>query len=269
MNKELNKNDIVFANLEGPISDQGKDIRNLYSFRMDPETAPAIKGGGVDIVSVANNHVGDWGRDAYIDTLANLKENEIAYAGGGMNAREAQEPTIIEKNDMKIGYLAFSDKGPNWMEARTDQAGLLLANNPRFDEIIKNASAKVDFLVVSFHFGEEYQTKHNDRQAYLAHLAVDDGAKLVIGAHPHVVEDFEVYKNSYIAYSLGNFIFDQRFADNTMQGMLLEIKLHKDGRIETTKNIVKLNSVFQPDAIVKGKEEKIKFAKENVVIGME
>ncbi|MCX6757666.1 MAG: CapA family protein [Candidatus Nomurabacteria bacterium] len=256
---ELNKNDIVFANLEGPASDKGIDKKNLYSFNMDPSAIPAFKGGGIDIVSVANNHVGDWGRDAYIDTLANLKENEILYTGGGNNKMEANEPTIIEKNGMKIGYLAFSDKGPSWMVATETQPGLLLASDPEFDKIVQNASKKVDYLVVSFHFGEEYQLAHNERQAFLAHKAVDDGAKFVIGAHPHVIEDFEVYKESLIAYSLGNFIFDQKFSDNTMQGMLLEVKLHKNGQIETTKNIVKLNSVFQPDKIVKGKTEKVKF----------
>jgi poly-gamma-glutamate synthesis protein (capsule biosynthesis protein) len=136
---------------------------------------------------------------------------------------------------------------------------LLLANNPRFDEIVQNAAKQVDYLVVSFHFGEEYQTKHNARQELLAHKAVDDGAKLVIGAHPHVVEDTEVYKESLIAYSLGNFIFDQSFSAATMQGMLLNIKLSKDGSMTARKDIVKLNNAFQPETLVKGKEEPVKF----------
>jgi poly-gamma-glutamate synthesis protein (capsule biosynthesis protein) len=255
----LKKADIAFANLEGPASDVGKDMHNLYSFRKDTSTIPALKGAGFDVLSVANNHVGDWGRTAYADTLERLKENEILYAGGGINNGEAEKPTIVEKYGMKIGYLAFSDKGPNAMAVESDKAGLLLASNPRFDEIIKNASNQVNYLIVSFHFGEEYQKTHNERQAYLAHKAIDDGAKIIIGAHPHVVEDFEVYKNSFIAYSLGNFIFDQRFSADTMQGMLLEIKLHKNGLMETTKNIVKLNSSFQPDQIIKGKPERVKF----------
>ena len=251
--------DITFANLEGPASDQGKDLRNLYSFRMDPSAIPALKGAGFSILSVANNHMGDWGRNAFTDTLARLKENEIAYTGGGTTRDEAEKPTIIEKNGMKIGYLGFSDKGPAGMEASDTAGGVLLANNTRFDEIIKNASKLVDYLVVSIHFGEEYQTKHNDRQQYLAHKAIDDGAKIIIGSHPHIVEDTEVYKNGYIAYSLGNFIFDQYFSANTMQGMLLQIKLGKDGSMLVQKNTVLLNKIFQPDKIIKGKEEKIKY----------
>ncbi len=255
----LKKSDIVFANLEGPVSDVGKDMRNLYSFRMNPSVIPAIKGAGFSIVSVANNHVGDWGRNAYIDTLTRLKENEILYTGGGTNTNEAENPVIIEKYSIKIGYLGFSDVGPNWMEVSENKAGLLLASNPRFDEITQNASKQVDYLIVSFHFGDEYKIKHNPRQEYLAHKAIDAGAKIIIGHHPHVIEDTEVYKNGFIAYSLGNFIFDQAFSPETMQGMLLEIKLEKDGNMSIKKDTVKLNKFFQPDEIIFGEEEKIEF----------
>ncbi len=255
----LKKADITFANLEGTASDVGVDGKSLYSFHMDPTVVPALAGAGFDIVSMANNHVGDWGVNSYTDTLARLKENEILYTGGGLNSAEAEEPAIIEKYGVKIGFLAFSDVGPNWMKATEDQAGLLLASNPRFDTIIQNASEKVDHLVVSFHWGDEYKTVHNARQEYLAHKAVDAGAKLIIGHHPHVVQDVEIYNDGYIAYSLGNFIFDQSFSTNTMQGMLLEIKLGRDGSMTAQKNTVKLSPYFQPQKVIEGKEEQIKF----------
>jgi poly-gamma-glutamate synthesis protein (capsule biosynthesis protein) len=256
----LKKFDIFFANLEGTASDQGADRHNLYSFRMDPAVVPALAGAGVDILSVASNHVGDWGRPAYIDTLARLTENETAYAGGGATESSAEQPTVIEKNGMRIGYLAFTDKGPDWMAATATEPGVLLASNPNFDQIVQNAMKQVDYLVVSFHFGEEYQTTHNARQTQLAHEAIDDGAKIVIGAHPHVVEETEVYKDGFIAYSLGNFIFDQPFSANTMQGMILELNLNKDGSMTDTKDMVQLNSAFQPASVTLGKEEKVNFA---------
>ncbi len=254
----LQKNDIVFGNLEGPASDVGKDMGNLYAFRMDPSVIPALRGAGIDILSVANNHMGDWGREAYIDTLNRLKENEILYTGGG-TIYEAQQPRIIEKYGMKIGYLAFSDKGPEGMEVTEEKIGVLMANDINFDDIIKNASKKVDYLIVYFHFGDEYQVKHNQKQEDYAHKAIDNGAKIVIGSDTHVIQDTEVYKNGYIAYSLGNFIFDQSFSTNTMRGMLLELKLGRDGSLTVKKNIVKLNKAFKPDTIILGKEEKIKF----------
>ena len=255
----MKKSDIFFANLEGTASDQGIDRKNLYSFRMDPGVIPALKGAGISILSLANNHIGDWGRIAFIDTLARLKENEILYTGGGNNKEEAQTPTIIEKYGMKIGFLGFSDVGPDYMAADAEKSGILLANDPDFDEIIKKGSAQVDYLIVSFHFGAEYQAKHNTRQENLARKAIDNGAKIVIGHHPHVIEDTEVYKNSFIAYSLGNFVFDQSWSKPTMQGMILEIKLYKDGPMTVKKNIIQLNSVFQINKITEGKEEKVKF----------
>ena len=266
--KFLKDSDVFFANLEGTASDKGVDRHNLYSFHMDPAVIGALAGAGVDILSVANNHVGDWGRLAYTDTLARLKENEILYTGGGMSDTEAKTPAIIEKYGMKIGFLAFSDKGPDYMEAGTDTAGLLLANDPDFDTIIQNAAKQVDYLVISFHFGEEYETKHDKRQESLAHRAVDAGAKLVIGAHPHVPQDTEVYSRKdctqssclgFIAYSLGNFIFDQSWSKPTMQGMLLDVKLYRDGNMTVRKDTIQLNNVFQPSTIIKGREEKIKF----------
>ena len=159
---------------------------------------------------------------------------------------------------MKIGFLGFSDVGPESLEAGLMEPGVLLASNPRFDQIITDAKKQVDYLVVSFHFGDEYKTKHNGRQEYLAHRAIDDGAKIIIGTHPHVIEDPETYKNGFIAYSLGNLIFDQYFSQNTMQGMLLKVQLSKDGGMIINKNIVKLNSAFQPDKIILGKDEKVK-----------
>jgi poly-gamma-glutamate synthesis protein (capsule biosynthesis protein) len=260
--------DISFANLEGAVSDQGIDKHNLYSFRMDPDVIPTLGGAGLNILSVANNHIGDWGIPAFTDTLSRLDENEILYTGGGLNKADADAPTIINKYGMKIGFLGFSDVGPNDMAAGDNTPGILLASDPNFDSIVQNAAKQVDYLVVSFHFGDEYQTKHNARQEYLAHEAVDDGAKIVIGTHPHVPEDTEVYSRkgctqssctSYIAYSLGNLVFDQSFSANTMQGMLLEIKLNKDGSMTVKKDTTQLNSAFQLEKLIPGKEEKVVF----------
>jgi poly-gamma-glutamate synthesis protein (capsule biosynthesis protein) len=275
-NLDVFKNsDISFANLEGTASDQGADKHNLYSFRMDPDAVPALVGAGLNILSVANNHIGDWGIHAFTDTLARLKENELLYAGGGLNKTEAETPTIINKYGMKIGFLAFSDVGPNDTAAGDPSTssgqgtpGILLASDPDFDNIIKNASKQVDDLVVSFHFGVEYQTTHNARQEYLAHEAVDDGAKIIIGTHPHVAEDTEIYSpkgctqsscTAFIAYSLGNLVFDQPFSANTMQGMLLQIKLYKDGSMTVQKDTTQLNSAFQLEKLIPGKEQKVVF----------
>ncbi len=243
----LKNDDITFANLEGPASDQGDDLQNLYSFRMDPKVPGVIKNAGIDIVSFANNHVGDWGRAAFDDTRARLTEAGLPYVGSGDNKKSAETPRIIEKNGLKIGFIGFTDVGPEWLAATDSKSGVLLASDPNFDQIIKNAKNQVDVLIVSVHGGEEYNVgKHTTRQEDIAHRAIDAGATIFAGHHPHVMEDIEQYHGGLIAYSLGNFIFDQPFSKDTMQGLLLTVKL-KDTKIDSyQKTIISLDSHFKP-----------------------
>ncbi len=221
--------DIFFANLEGPASNQGKNLRNLYSFRMDPKVLPELADVGLDIVSFANNHVGDWDKDAFTDTLTQLDTAGISYTGAGIQKEKAQEPTIIERKGLKIGFLGFSDVGPSWLSNMDTEGGhgINILNTDTFDELVKNASGKVDVLVVSIHGGNEYSTV-TERQKEFAHRAIDNGAKIVAGHHPHVVQPLEVYKGGLIAYSLGNFIFDQAFSKEVSRGLTLEVTLDTD-----------------------------------------
>jgi len=225
----LKNADITFGNLEGPISDLGENIGNLYSFRAHPSTIDALKETGFDILSVANNHIGDWGKIAAEDTILRLESESIMAANNDLK--------IIEKQGIKIGFLAFSDSGPEWVRVPEN-----------FETIIKTASEQVDVLVVSLHFGEEYQNKPNERQIKFSHQAIDNGAKIVVGHHPHHIQDIEIYKEGVIAYSLGNFVFDQIFSEETMKGMVLEIIISGDGKIKSVnKNIVRINKFYQPE----------------------
>ncbi len=248
----LKSADIAFANLEGDVSDKGNNVGSRFSFRMDPIVLPAIKGAGIDIVSFANNHVGDWNVAAFDDTRARLAQNGISYVGAGDDKSSAATPVVIEHNGTRFGFIGFSDVGPDWLSAKEKSSGILLASDPDFDAIIRKAAAGVDVLVVSFHWGVEYQ-EHTARQTALAHRAIDDGARLVIGHHPHVEQATETYKNGLIAYSLGNLIFDQYFSPETMQGMLLSTYFDGKELKEYRKRIVKLNSFFQPETVTEEK----------------
>lgn len=249
-NTQFIKNaDIAFANLEGPVSDRGRNVGSKYSFRFTPESVISLSNAGFDIVSIANNHAGDWTHTAFMDTMTHLKENNILYTGGGINKSEAISPTIIEKNGMKIGFLGFTDVGPNWLEATEKNGGILLASDPDFDTIVTNAKKDVDQLIVSFHWGVEYKP-HTKRQTELAHRAIDAGATLIIGHHPHVVDgDTEKYKNGFIVYSLGNFIFDQYFSTETMEGGVADIVLSKDSIISTELSKIEMNKWFVPHKV--------------------
>ncbi len=243
--EDLKEADVAFANLEGPISENGKNVGSKYSFRFPPIVTSAIKNSGIDIVSFANNHVGDWSLTAFKDTLSHLKEYSILFTGAGLNKKEASKVTIIESQGIKIGFLGFSDVGPNWIEAKENEAGQLLASDPKRLSYIEEAKNQVDILIVSYHWGNEYQ-EHNERQTSLAHSSIDSGADLVIGHHPHVIQDTEIYKNKLIAYSLGNAIFDQHFSEETMQGMLLNVEVNKYGIVSHEEKIFTLNKEYQP-----------------------
>ena len=244
--KFLGQPDITFANLEGPASDQGNDKHNLYSFRMDPSVIPVIKNAGIDVVSFANNHVLDWGRPAFEDTLKRLNDSGVLACGAGLNRAEASKPAIINQNGYKIGFVCFSDVGPYDFSAGTSTSGILQASDKDFDDIIKNAKSQVDELIVSFHSGIEYQPIHNARQETIFKRAVDDGADLVVGAHPHVAEDIQTYKGVTMMYSLGNFIFDQPFSKETMQGLFVTATLKDKEFTNITPHTIVLNNHYAP-----------------------
>jgi len=225
--KEAN---IAFLNLEGPISDGGRKVGSIYSFRFNPIYTGVLQNTGIDIVSFANNHVGDYSIVAFKDTLMHLETAGIKQTGAGINYSDAKIPKEIIIEETKFCFLGFSDVGPEWIKAKDESAGILLASDPEFENIIKSGKLGCDILVASFHWGDEYK-KFNTRQETLAKKAIDAGADIIIGHHPHVIQDIEIYKGKMIVYSLGNFIFDQYFSPETLEGMNVEINV-KNKNIE-------------------------------------
>ena len=248
--ENLKMADILFGNLEGPVSDKGIKVGSIYSFRADPKAIEGLTFAGFDILSVTNNHILDYGRPAMEDTFSRLKESGINYVGGGFSEEEARNPVIKEIKGVKIAFLSYTNLGSKNWAAKKDFSGIAWLAEDNIKEDVKKASNRADLVIVSFHFGDEYQTQSNSEQKYFSHLAVDYGADLVVGHHPHVAQEVEQYKKSYIAYSLGNFIFDQGFSEETMRGLLLKVII-EDGKIKTATPIkIKINEYFQPELLV-------------------
>jgi len=238
--------DISMFNLEGPVSDKGTNVGSIYSFRMATSALPVLKDVGFDVASFVNNHVGDWGRLAFEDTLTRADDAGLLLAGAGFSYASATEPVIIEKNGITFGFLGFSDVGPVHLKAGSTTAGILLLSDPNLESIVSNAKSKVDQLIISVHWGEEYKTDFTNRQQEFGHKLIDWGAGLVVGHHPHVVEPVENYNNGVIVYSLGNFIFDQPFSNETMKGSVLEAVFHKDGLVRYEIKHVIMDKNFRP-----------------------
>ena len=246
--------DILFGNLEGPASFRGTEVGNMYSFKMYPEALNSLREVGFDVLSLANNHIGDWGKTAADETQQNVLATAILAPGWGILSLE-DALAVIKDSGVRVGYLAFSDVGPVWLSASKEKSGVYLATEENLKSFIPFAKEQVDILVVSYHFGDEYSTISNPRQNYLARTAIDLGADIVVGHHPHVVQEIEIYKNGLIAYSLGNFIFDQYFSTETMTGLAVLVEVDKDGVHSYTKGKVSLNNTFQIETL--SWEEKI------------
>lgn len=244
--KKLKEADLVVANLENPVSDGGVLSGSIYSFRAKPEVVTQLVDNNIKVVSLANNHIWDYGRGAFFDTMENLEKAGVLYSGIGESVSKAHTPVVISNKGTKIAFLSYTDIAPSFLSEKDSVPAVAFPDPETIKEDIIQAKTVADIVVVMFHWGEEYFTIHNLSQEYFAHLTIDAGADLVIGHHPHVPQEVEMYKGKYIAYSLGNFIFDQNFSLDTGRGLMLDVSV-VDGKITGAKPIaIKFSPQFEP-----------------------
>ncbi len=239
----LHKSDILFGNLESVISDKGYDQGGPYSFRAPPKMMEGLLLADFNVMSIANNHSFDWTVEALVDTKERLEAEEITAVGGGL---KAYSPQIIEREGQSFAFIAHTAVGaPGWAVTETTP-GVAWYSEEKLKEAIEKVEEKVDAIIFSIHYGVEYQTRPNQNQVDISKNAIDMGVDLVIGHHPHVIQPVEEYNGGIIAYSLGNFVFDQSFSEKTMEGLLLEVDF-KDGEIKNyQKETIPLNELLQP-----------------------
>jgi len=229
--KYLKNSDIVFGNLENPIT-PGREIgAPEMILRADPGAESALQEAGFTVLSLANNHLPDFGPQGVLDTLQYLDSAGIGHAGAGKTEDEAYAAAYIEVKGIKLAFLAFADPGlvPESYPAGDDHPGVALLEREKVKAAVKGAGGKADFVVVSIHAGREYEPEPDQTQIEYARLAIDAGADLVLEHHPHVVQKVEKYKGKYIFYSLGNFIFDQKWSQATREGLAARIFITRAG----------------------------------------
>ncbi len=238
--------DLTISNLENPVSTRGIKVGSIYSFRADPKVMQGLEYAGIDIVSIANNHMWDYGHEAFLDTMTHLAEVGINFTGGGHNFEEAHRPIVKDVKGTKVAFLAYTEFLQSVIASK-NSAGITNFNTDQIKKDIAVANQLSDLVIVSFHWGDEYQAKHNQKQERFAKAAIDAGADLIIGHHPHVVQEVEQYKDGWIAYSLGNFVFDQNFSKETKLGLILEVTV-ANGKIESVnKKDVTISNQYQPN----------------------
>lgn len=254
--------DVTFANLESPFFDQGPPIKEGMVFKAEPETIEGLKLAGIDLVSLANNHFGNQGRTGMLYTFSHLKNNGINYFGAGNNIEEAHTATLLESKGTRFVFLSYNEISPESYKAGTDKAGLSWISENEEDLVkmendIKKAKEKADFAVISFHWGTEYQVKPNSKQKTIAQRAINAGADIILAQHPHVVQGLSFINDKLVAYSLGNFIFDQMWSEETREGLVVKVYLKGNKAKDVDLIPIKIENFNQPRLASTKEAEKI------------
>ncbi len=223
--------DVVVGNLESPISTRGTAAQNKkFTLRAGPIAAQALKKAGIRVVTLANNHSLDFGPLALKDTLEILDKNDILHAGAGMDLDDARSPAILKVKGKTILFLSYSLTFPLEFFASAGRPGTAPGYEDFVRSDIEKARPAADLVVVSFHWGAELMTAAKDYQVELGRKAVDWGADLVLGHHPHVLQELEMYQGRLIAYSLGNFVFGSE-SNSTNSSMILLLTFQGKGLV--------------------------------------
>lgn len=222
--------DYRIGNLECPVATVGKPLDSkIYNFRCHPRVLSVLKG-RFDALAVSNNHAGDYGQAAFLETLDHLKAAGIASFGGGRNLTEAHTPLWIEKRGLRIAVLGYNEFKPRRFAAGPHWPGIAWSEDSHVVADIRAArAAGADVVIPFMHWGWEREPTPTERQRRLARLMIDAGADAVVGGHPHVTQGTETYRGKPVIYSLGNFVFDGFELPAAKIGWLLKMTVDRGG----------------------------------------
>ena len=245
----LSQADYRIGNLECPIAaaDIGAPTPSkIYNFRADPASLRVLKG-RFDALSVANNHSGDYGSAAFLETLRHVHNSGMASFGGGSNLAQAHRPLWVERKGLKIAVLGYNEFKPRFFEAGAHWPGIAWSEDTHVIADIRAARrAGADLVIPFMHWGWERETSPSARQRQLARTMIDAGADAVVGGHPHVTQGAEYYKGKLIVYSLGNLVFDGFSSPATTTGWLLRLSLNKRGLVDWATRTVHMDEQGTP-----------------------
>lgn len=221
--------DVRVGNLECVVAKGGQaEPFKPFTFRAHPRVLPVLAR-HLDVVGLANNHSGDFGPAAFGEMLGRLRQVGVAYFGGGDNLAQAHAPRIVERQGLRIALLGYNEFMPRHFEADTDRPGIAWSEDEQVWLDIQRARQQADLVIPVMHWGQEHEPQANERQRQLARLMIDAGAAVVVGDHPHVTQDVEIYRGRPIVYSLGNFLFDGFKDEDNNTAWLLQLQVDRSG----------------------------------------
>lgn len=238
----LKNADITFINLETPLIKDCPLIDSGFTFCGSDKNIEGLTFAGVDVASLANNHAGNFGQTGVAYTKELLNKNDILATG-------IDGPTYKDVKGTKFAFLGYNDIG---VQSIVSQADL-----DKIQADIKEAKSKADAVVITFHWGVEYRNQPDERQKYLGHFAIDSGADLVIGNHPHWIQPVEIYKDKLITYAHGNFVFDQEWSLKTKQGVVGKYTFYDKDLIDVEFFPILIENFGQPRFLIDDEKRKI------------
>lgn len=230
------ESDLTLVNLETSVTERGETKKRPgYCFRTPASTLSVLTDAGIDAVSIANNHIFDYGEIGLFDTFDALENADIPYTGAGKNISDAAKTVFLSANGYRIGFLAFDQCIPwkSW-SATEEKPGVATFTRDDAEHLIsrvKETEKECDYLVVSLHWGTEYTSVCSSWQRTLAHELVDAGADVIYGHHPHVLQGIEIYKDRPILYSCGNFLFYKK-NDDAGQTAFFTLTFDEEGLVK-------------------------------------
>jgi len=226
----LSSADITMGNLESPFFNSGPRVTEGMVFKAEPAALAGLITAGFDVLTLSNNHMLNQGVAGLKYTLATLASAGIAPIGAGVDFTAAHRPAVIIVGDTKFAFLGYGYEP--FQDQADGQFVVVGLDTKQMTVDVTAARQAADVVIVTMHAGTEYVTDPTDQQIEFAHAALDTGADLVIGHHPHWVQRVEQYKDKWIFYSLGNFVFDQEWSQETKEGAMLEAKW-QEGKLQS------------------------------------
>ena len=224
------QDDLTIVNLECAAATTGRPVKTVFNFNCDVSALPVLRAGGVEVANLANNHSGDYGKEALVETRANVAAAGMIPVGIGANSVEAHQPALVEVNGWRIAVLGFGGVIPwdDWV-ATVDRPGMASGDDTDAMVAAVRAAAEVaDLVFVTVHWGVELDMTPRQDDIERAYAMIDAGADGIFGHHPHRLQPLEYYKGKPIAWSLGNFVWP-RLSDAGATTAVAQFIVEPDG----------------------------------------